>query len=77
MGNDNSEQIFKFLKPMPLAISFFPLHYGYHLIINRKIIGNELYEIDLSMTPYWVPFILGLFLIIIGFKILYEGYIKS
>jgi len=76
IGNDDSEQVIKFLKPMPLAISFFPLYYGYHLIINKKILGNEFYEMDLSMISYWVPFSLGLFLIIIGFKILYESYIK-
>ena len=74
LSDSNDANIF--LKPMPAAISFFPLYYGYHLIINKKIPGNTLYEIDLSMIPSWTTFLLGLFLIIIGFKILYESYIK-
>ena len=74
LGNDNLKQLDRFLKPMPLAISFFPLYYGYHFIINKKIIGNELYEMDLSMLPYWVPFLLGLSCIYLGLKILYESY---
>ncbi len=62
---------------MPVAISFILLHFGYHLVINRKIVGNELYEMDLSMIPYWIPFSLGTLCIIVGFMILYKGYMKN
>ena len=72
--NGNSTD--KLLKPLPLAASLILLYYGFHLIINKKIAGNALYEMDLSMIPYWMPFLLGLFCMIVGFKLLYEGYIK-
>ena len=73
-ANGNSTD--KILKPLPLAISFILLYFGFHLIVNKKISGNALYEMDLSMIPYWVPFLLGLLCVIVAFKLLYEGYIK-
>jgi hypothetical protein len=74
---DDADKTSKFLKAMPAAISFFPLYYGYHLVIHRKIPGNALYEVDLSMIAYWVPFSLGLFFLFTGFIILYKGYFQE
>ena len=73
----NGDSTDKLLKPLPLVLSFILLYYGFHLLVNKKIAGNALYEMDLSMTPYWVPFLLGLLCIVVGFKILYEEYIKK
>ena len=73
----NGDSTDKLLKPLPLAVSFILLYYGFHFIVNTKITGNALYEMDLSMTPYWVPFLLGSLCIVVGFKFLYEGYIKK
>ncbi len=72
----NGDSTDKLLKPLPLAVSLILLYYGFHLIVNKKIAGNALYKMDLSMTPYWVPFLLGSLCIVVGFKLLYEGYIK-
>jgi len=67
----------RFLKPMPAAISFFPLYYWYHLLIHRKVPGNALYEVDLSMIAYWVPFSLGVFFLFVGLIILYKNYFQE